>query len=207
MYEQAMETVHRAFCGRKAAGQTFCFLRAFCRAPLSVGSVCESSPYLTRALVAGIPRGKEGLIVDLGAGTGVVTRQLLQQGCSPDRIVAVEKAPALARIIRRTWPGLQVMAGDAVDALAALRRSGAPVSAVISSLPLRLFPVGTVSDMLHAVQALLPEGGRLIQYSYALWMRFPLRGQNLHPVSRTFVFGNLPPARVEVYACGCPQER
>ena len=180
-------------------GRSFCFLRAFFRAPRSIGSVCESSPFLTKALVAGISPRLSGTVVDLGAGTGVVTRQLLSRGYPMEQIIAVEKSPTLAGIMEQTWPGLRIIKADAVTAMGALRLTGVPVSAVLSSLPLRLFSAAAVRTVLREAYDLLPEGGRFVQYSYAFWKRFPLLGNGFSPVASTFVPGNLPPARVEVY--------
>lgn len=177
------------------------FLLEFLRSPRRVGSICQSSALLTQKLVEAISTPKDGLIVDLGAGTGVVTEQLLKNGYPLSRIVAVEKSPALSQILLKKWPKLHIITEDAAKALERLRTANtyAPVRTIISSLPLRVFSQEAVRNIMEGVHTLLPDDGCLIQYSYAFWMRFPLKSYGFHPVSSSFVLGNIPPARVELY--------
>lgn len=57
---------------------------------------------------AGIERGD--LVVDLGAGTGRLTAELARVA---RHVIAVELDPALARPLRRRWPNVSVVEGDA----------------------------------------------------------------------------------------------
>lgn len=45
--------------------------------------VCPSGMPLARSMAAFAPRKGDGLVVELGAGTGTVTRQLLDAGIAP----------------------------------------------------------------------------------------------------------------------------
>ena len=53
------------------------FFRQWLRAPLKTASVVPSSPRLGRAMAMAIPPGAEK-VVELGAGTGAITRALLR---------------------------------------------------------------------------------------------------------------------------------
>ena len=68
------------------------FVRAWVRSPRSVGMVCPSGMPLARSMAAFAPRKGDGLVVELGAGTGTVTRQLLDAGIAPRRLVVVEQS-------------------------------------------------------------------------------------------------------------------
>ena len=71
----------RRMAGAIRAAPAGLFLREFLEAPAGVGAVWPSSEQLARGMAARIdPRG-DGLVVELGAGTGVVTRALLDRGC------------------------------------------------------------------------------------------------------------------------------
>ncbi len=181
------------------------FLKEFLQTPHQVGSVWQSSSALTGALTSAADQRssntREGLIVDLGAGTGVVTKRLLDVGYAPQQIVAIERSSTLASVIRQQWPHVHTVADDAVSALESLKKSHGqrPLQAVISSLPLRNFPKAEVHRVMQAVYESLQEHGCLVQYSYALWQQFPLRFYGFQPVERSLVFRNLPPACVEVY--------
>jgi phospholipid N-methyltransferase len=178
------------------------FMKEFVRAPLHVGSICPSSRALTKTLVQMAGTGREGLIVDLGAGSGIVSQELLRAGVAPERIVAVELSPGFRKTFSRTCPGVAMITGDARDLGKLLGRHapGAPVCSVISSLPFRVIPRPIVRDILREIRSVLSErGGSLIQYTYAWWMQYPLRKFGFSPAAARLVLKNVPPAKVESY--------
>jgi phospholipid N-methyltransferase len=54
------------------------FFGKFLQAPLKIGSVTPSSAWLVEAMLAPIPWGTS-TVVELGAGTGVITREILRR--------------------------------------------------------------------------------------------------------------------------------
>src|SRR5579859_2758908 len=64
------------------------------------------------ALVTGSGTGAGDLVVDIGAGNGLISEALARRGA---RVLAVERDPALAERLRAkfaTWPGVTVVEGD-----------------------------------------------------------------------------------------------
>lgn len=59
------------------------FVRAWVRSPRSVGMVCPSGMPLARSMAAFAPRKGDGLVVELGAGTGTVTGSCLMRALLP----------------------------------------------------------------------------------------------------------------------------
>ena len=66
--------------------------------------VCPSGMPLARSMAAFAPRKGDGLVVELGAGTGTVTRQLLDAGIAPRRLVVVEQSPVMVSLLRERFP-------------------------------------------------------------------------------------------------------
>ena len=89
------------------------FVRAWVRSPRSVGMVCPSGMPLARSMAAFAPRKGDGLVVELGAGTGTVTRQLLDAGIAPRRLVVVEQSPVMVSLLRARFPQLAIIEADA----------------------------------------------------------------------------------------------
>lgn len=178
------------------------FLKEFIRAPRHVGSICPSSRALAAALVQMVPAHDDGLILDLGAGSGIVTERLLEAGIAPERIVAVELSPRLAELCKQRYPKVTVLTGDARH-LAALLDTCAPekrIACIISSLPFRVMPTPLVRDILFAIKAVIADrGGFLVQYTYAWWKRYPLKKYDFSPFAVQLVLRNCPPAKVEAY--------
>lgn len=173
-------------------GQSFRWLR-------TTGTITQSGPTLSRAIaraVGDVPDGR--VILELGPGTGVVTRELIQRfpNC---RIVAVEVLDALADRLEKTVPGVTVVRGCASQLHAQLAGLGiAPedVAAVVSGVPMLSLPPDLSRRIMAAVTDVLGPGRRYVQFTYSAraWRRFALDG--FQRVSHRKVWMNLPPASV-----------
>lgn len=184
------------------------FVKEFACAPFHVGSICPSSRTLASQLagMAQNPLGgvaaADGLIIDLGAGPGPVTGELLRAGVAPERIVAVERSPSFTKAFRDRYRQVPIFTGDAANLRHLLdsRYPDTPICAIISSLPLRAIPRKAARDILREMHAALTErGGTLVQYSYWWWTKHSLRSQGFAPCNSRLVLQNVPPARVECY--------
>ena len=182
------------------------FVKEFACSPFNVGSICPSSRILAGQLVslaqddAGAP--STGLILDLGAGPGPVTGELLRAGVAPERIVAVERSPSFVRTFQHRYRNVPILAGDAADLrqMLAEKFPDSPIRAIISSLPFRAIPRKIAVRILWELhETLVERGGVLVQYSYVWWQKHTLRDEGFSPRVSRLVFKNVPPARVESY--------
>lgn len=185
----------RALEGRPAA----LFLREYVAHPSAIGSVWPSSPWLVRSMARSIPVQGDGLVIELGAGTGVVTQALLDRGIAPERLRVIEREPKFVRLLRRRFPALQVIRGDARD-LATCLGEGVAVDAIVSSLPLRAFESQDVAAVLHQWRTLLRPGGQVVQFTYVLYGG-ELSGlrNGFAECERHIVWANVPPAKLTVF--------
>lgn len=178
------------------------FVREAISSPRDVGALIPSSRSLARRMARLVEPADRGLVVELGAGTGVVTEALLERGVPPHHLIALERSAALADLLRSRFPGVRVICGDAADLRLLLRHAKAvPASApvqVVSSLPLRSLPPDKVHAIIREIATVVKDGGHWIQYTYALRKR----EEPLGFVRREFtrVWQNVPPARIDVYA-------
>lgn len=171
------------------------FLRQYLARPRTVGSVWPSSGWLARVMVRSLPQQREGLVIELGAGTGAVTRALLAGGVAPERLRVLERTPAFVRHLRQQFPGLAVMQDDA-SRLAELLPAGVPVAAIVSSLPLRAMARDEVAAIVRQWRQVLAPGALVVQYTYALCGDGSGLGAGFREREHRFVWRNLPPARV-----------
>lgn len=104
--------------------------------PREVGAVCPSSPRLAQAMADCIPDG-EGLVAELGAGTGVVTEAILSRVPSSE-LVVLEQSADFCRILRDRYRNVRIIQGDAAR-LCSYIPQNVPIRAVVSSLPLMNF--------------------------------------------------------------------
>lgn len=184
------------------AGTTL-FLKRWLRRPFAMGAVMPSGRLLAeemaRATLAALGT-RQGHVVELGAGTGEVTKALLAAGIPARRLALVERDPELAVFLRRHFPGQQIVEGDAARLPRLISDHGlAPIAAVVSSLPLLSLPAEVVNGIVGGVFESLPRGGALVQFTYGPKPPVPraLR-ERLHLVGThgKRVWRNVPPAVV-----------
>ncbi len=171
------------------------FARELFRGPGRVGAICPSSARLAQRMAAHVEPTGKGLVVELGAGTGVVTQALLDRGIAPERLVVIERSPAFVRHLRARFPGLSVILGSAAE-LADLLEHAGPVDAIVSSLPLRTLPIDDVTAIVGQWHRLLAADGVAVQYTYDLRDCGRLATHGFAVRANEIVWGNLPPARV-----------
>jgi phosphatidylethanolamine/phosphatidyl-N-methylethanolamine N-methyltransferase len=183
------------------------FLRQWLRHPGRTGSVTPSGAALAGALAAEVPAtargGGTGWVVELGPGTGCVTRALLAAGVRPERLVVVEYNEAFCGLLRTRFPEIHVVNGDACVLGQLLEDAGAaPIAAIVSSLPLLSLGTEVRHAILSQIGRVLGEDGVLVQYTYGLKPPVPLplaAELGLAGTRTRRVFANLPPAAVWRY--------
>src|SRR4029079_19162478 len=115
--------------------------RSWIEKPISMGAVTPSGKMLARAMARYVDPDLPGPVIELGSGTGAVTKALVAQGVEPSRLVLVEFNPSFCRLLRTRYPGATVIQGDAYrikHLLCGLLRG--PAAAVVSGLPLQTKP-------------------------------------------------------------------
>lgn len=175
------------------------FLTRLITNPLHTGAVAPSSRALGRAMAAQIPIGSEGPILELGPGTGVVTRAILERGIAPERLTAVEYNEHFAAMVAARHPGVHVIVGDAFNLAKTLgAHAHERYAAVISSMPLVNFPMALRASLIADIFARLEPDAPFVQFSYRLGSPVP-PPPGATVTRAAFIAMNLPPARVWVY--------
>lgn len=171
--------------------------------PLQVCSLFPSSPFVGRAMTEVLGRRIESHVIELGAGTGAVTRQLIRNGVEPGKLTLVEIDARLGGHLRRRFPDTDVLIGSAEDlAKVWQERNGENVGAIISTLPMRLFSKKLIYLVMKNSLQVLDEGGMFVQFTYRQTSPVPPRVVNalrLKAWRYTRVWLNLPPAAIWVY--------
>ncbi len=188
--------------GGKGSGfrEGFGFLKAWLRQPKSVGSVWPTSAPMARRM-AGVIDLSSGLpVLEVGPGTGTITKAILDAGLPHDRLWALEYSHEFAARLKAKHPKAHVIEGDAFE-LARSLGAGRPklFDSAISGLPLLNFPVAVRVSFVEQVLDLLPQGRPLIQFSYGPKSPVP-PGLGRYKVRRVgMVLRNIPPAQLWVF--------
>lgn len=182
-------------------GDAALFFGLWLQRPLRIAAVTPSSAAFAAAMAQLVDFSRPGMILELGAGTGSLTRGLLRGGCPPDRLVALEREPALAASLRRGFPEIAVLNGDATRLESLLDRCEIDrLAAVVSSLPVKWFPVAAQRAVVEPCLARLGPGGRLLQMTNAFSSPLTMRELGLAGARVAHVWRNLPPAQIWAYS-------
>lgn len=199
-WHQRLSTGAIAMTGKKFFSLSpFLFARAILDNPRAVGAACPSSHKLARAIAEQVQLPCDGLIVELGAGTGAVTAALLRRGVSPSQLVVVEKDKRMARHLKKRFKGVVVIHGNAVNFCSLCNRYNRHVSTVVSSLPLLSLPTQTVTALGKELQIMLKDDGTLIQFTYSVAKKPSPLAFFMQQSSSKRIWANFPPARVELF--------
>ena len=171
--------------------------------PGLAGAVSPSGPFLARMMARYVDPRTAGPIVELGPGTGAITEALLKRGIAPKRLFLIEYDRGFCSLLRRRFPGVHVIKGDAYNLSKTLNgRMRRPPAAIVSSLPLLLKPESQRLALLAEAMDCMPLDGRFIQFTYSPLS--PIPRDNIVELGFLVdacspVWLNLPPARVWVY--------
>jgi phosphatidylethanolamine/phosphatidyl-N-methylethanolamine N-methyltransferase len=198
---QLPERINRV---RSDANRNWMFFRQWLRAPLKTASVVPSSPRLGRAMALALPAGVHR-VVELGAGTGAITRALLRYKVKAENLLVLELNPDLCNELHADFPDAKVVCGDARELPSLLGATpgfeDGMTDAVVSSLGFLSMPPQLIEQIIAASFRCLPPHGVFVQFTYGPKFPVPsemLRRLGLRAQRVDFTLLNLPPASVYV---------
>ena len=180
------------------------FFAVWLQKPLQIAAANPSGARLADAVARCIDLARSGPVLELGAGIGSLAQGLVRAGCPPERIIALDREPALVAVLRRKFPTMTVIAGDATRIGEYLTCKVERLAAVVSSLPIKWFPVAAQHAVVRPCLDLLGPSGYFIQLTNAF--SSPLRVDRLGIAGREVgrVWLNLLPAQVWAYSDRLP---
>jgi len=168
--------------------QGFGFINQFFQHPREVGACTESSRALAQKMAEEIAGSTN--VVEFGAGTGTVTREILRYLPEKGRLTCFEVNPQFYKELEKINDSrLRVVNDDArnwdqyVD----------NVECIVSGLPLTLFDKATKKAFFDIAKS----AGKYVQLQYLPFLRQTLK-KNFPEVRTKFVPQNFPPAFVFV---------
>ena len=154
------------------------FLQAFLKNPAKVGSIKPSSPELAMTMIDGLEPSAENVVIELGVGTGAITKFL--QNLVPDSrsYLGIELDPGLVKRLRKNFPDLNIVCGDATETSAIHKRSGlGKVGYVVCCLPFVSLPAAVRRGVLEEVDKFMRRGCefRTLQYAHGYYLPSAVR--------------------------------
>ena len=169
------------------------------RDPRRVGSILPSGAPLGAAIAREVLASEPGYVIEIGAGTGAITEELVAMRHRLRGLLVVEKSPKLAQTLTRRYAGVDIRTGCA-SLLAGIQLPSDVPLTLVSSLPFRSLPQLELEAIRKAIVCLgeRHQDFRLIQYSYFGRLPFACQDPSLAWARKKTILANLPPATIWV---------
>lgn len=178
-------------------------MKAFFTQGRKIASFAPSSGPMSRKMIDGIDWDQAKCIVELGAGTGPITAQLIHRVKPHTRLVVIELDPTLCARLQARFqgvPNLDVIQGDATQFDKYLAERGIPeVDHVLSGLPLPSFPEAVRNAVLETSARTLGPKGTFRQLTVMPLVYYRMYARYFDDIRFRFVPWNMPPGGV--YVC------
>jgi phosphatidylethanolamine/phosphatidyl-N-methylethanolamine N-methyltransferase len=177
------------------------FFKGWIDKPKAVGSIVPTSSVTARRMASVIDPNSGLPVLEVGPGTGVITRAILARGIKPENLYAVEYSADFVRHLRRHYAGVNVIQGDAFDLDKTLgKKRDLVFDSVISGVPLLNFPVAQRVNYLNSLLDRIPPGRPVVQLTYGPLSPIPA-GRGDYTVKHfDFVIRNIPPTQLWIYS-------
>jgi phosphatidylethanolamine/phosphatidyl-N-methylethanolamine N-methyltransferase len=176
----------------------------------TVAAVAPSSKYLATAMLEPLPLSRTRVAVELGAGTGAITHELLEQLPIDAKLLVFEINPRFFECLRQSIcdPRVILINSSVENLESELHRRGIyRVDAVISSLGLAFMSEPERQALFQSLLPFLHDESVLTQYQYIHGMQCvkgrlcrldlrPMLSKYFGSVQSRIVWRNLPPAFV-----------
>ncbi|MBX9464907.1 MAG: methyltransferase domain-containing protein [Aquamicrobium sp.] len=177
------------------------FFKGWIDKPRAVGSIVPTSSVTARKM-ATVVNPESGLpVLELGPGTGVITKAILEAGVKPENLWSIEYSPDFVEHLRLNYPGVNVIQGDAFDLDKTLGDKRDTVfDSVISGVPLLNFPVAQRIAYVESLLDRIPAGRPIVQLTYGPLSPVPPGKGNYTVAHFDFIIRNLPPTQLWLYS-------
>lgn len=165
----------------------------------NIGSICRSSKFLYKKMVASLDFSKDLHLAEFGPGDGVFTDELLKQLSKNSHLTLFEIDPSFFSFLEKRYkddPRVTIYHQSAETIGQYIKPHS--LDGVISSLPLAFFEETLISDICEASKSVLKSDGLFLQYQYFLQNNKQLLSL-FSAVKYSFTPLNIPPAFI--YTC------
>ncbi|MCL7746668.1 MULTISPECIES: class I SAM-dependent methyltransferase [Bacillaceae] len=172
------------------------FLKSFMHSPKAIGSIIPSSPYLVQSMVNQVKLQKNSKVVELGAGTGVLTETILKESKLNHPLIVFENNNSLKQSLNRFASEITIF-DDAFNLKGLLNEQENSIDYIFSGLPLLNFKKEELFNLLDQIDYVLKPGGKFIAFQYTPFLLLYLNAA-FDKTSLKVVPLNIPPAFVFV---------
>lgn len=179
------------------------FFKGWMDGPKSVGAICPTSS-VTAKRMASVINPSSGLpVLELGPGTGVITKAILERGIAPENLVSIEYSTDFYQNLIKAYEGVHFINGDAFALDKTLGEMKSVIfDSVISAIPMLSFPMESRIALLEDLLDRMPTGRPVMQITYGPVSPIIANPDRYKIKHYDFVVRNIPPAQLWTYTRG-----
>ncbi|MGC4024140.1 MAG: class I SAM-dependent methyltransferase [Mesorhizobium sp.] len=176
------------------------FFKGWIDKPKAVGSIIPTSSVTARRMASVIDTNSGLPVLEVGPGTGIITKYILKHGVKPSDLYTLEYSHDFVLHLQRLFPQVNVIEGDAFDLEKSLGNDAPKLfDSVISGVPLLNFPVQMRVRYLEGLLKRMPVGRPVVQLTYGPKSPIPPGLGDYTVEHLDFILRNIPPTRLWVY--------
>ncbi|MEP7196306.1 MAG: rRNA adenine N-6-methyltransferase family protein [Saprospiraceae bacterium] len=161
----------------------------------SIGSISKSSRFVAKEMLKNINFNEKIVIVELGAGTGAITKFLMEKMNEESKLIIIESNEAFCRKLQVGLDHRVILIQDSAEHIEdhIKNLNLGMVDYVVSSLPFVMFNEHLCIRILNSVSRVMKPDALLIQLHYSLWIK-KIYEKIFCKIKINFVPVNIPPA-------------
>lgn len=162
----------------------------------AVGALTRSGPILCKKMISPIPSDKDVIVVELGAGDGVITRHILRKITPNSKVISIELNEKLFLELNSIDDTRLHAFNDTIENLDKIlgELNIQQIDHMVSAVPFMIMNNEFVSAFLNKYKSYIKPKGTFTQVHYAIKRKFY---ENIFGNAKVhFVPANVPPAVV-----------
>jgi phospholipid N-methyltransferase len=179
--------------------KTFAFIKESLQNIKTVGTVTRSSGFLSRQMAKKVDYSEAQYVVELGAGDGVITKEILKRMAPDARLMIFEVNDKFFEQLKMIDDDRLIVVNDSAEYISKhlLQHGFTRVDAIVSAIPFVILPENVRRSIIKKCIDVMKEEAPFIQVHYSLVLR-NLYKEIFGNVKIGFVPLNIPPAFVMV---------
>lgn len=172
------------------------FFKQLLKSAKYTGAVAPSSSFLADKMVAMADVTQAKTILELGPGSGAITRVIIREKPADCRLVTVEINPEFVEHLEKIYPSVDHVEADIIhlkEKITALGIQSADI--IFSCIPFVDFTPAECAAMLNQIDMMMHEKSRLVLFTYSS-IKFKTFYKYFEKIALSYVPLNIPPAYV-----------
>ena len=133
----------------------------------TTGAVTKTPERVLKKIAGEVPTRNLKIVVELGAGKGEITRNVIARINSDCEYIAFEINQEFAESLKKDFPGIAVITDDALNFETHLNQK---TDLLICSLPLSFFEKKVRRQLLEKIKDNVADNGKVIILFHAFWI-------------------------------------